>query len=49
MSGVAGTPFDLLGDDVFASNGLVHEQMIRIFKEVMERRGGGGTPPHAAA
>jgi myo-inositol-1(or 4)-monophosphatase len=48
MSGITGKPFDLLGDDVFASNGLVHEQMIRIFKEVMEQRGGGGAPLHAA-
>jgi len=42
VSGVAGQPFDLLGDDIFASNGLVHDQMLGVFKEVLERRGSAG-------
>jgi myo-inositol-1(or 4)-monophosphatase len=36
VSGVTGKPFDLLGDDIFASNGLVHDQMLRVFREVLE-------------
>jgi myo-inositol-1(or 4)-monophosphatase len=38
VSDVAGRPFNLLGDDIFASNGLVHEQMIEVFAEVMAQR-----------
>jgi len=36
VSGITGKPFDLLGDDIFASNGLVHDQMLRVFREVLE-------------
>jgi myo-inositol-1(or 4)-monophosphatase len=39
VSGITGKPFELLGADIFASNGLIHEQMIVVFKEVLERRG----------
>jgi len=39
VSGITGRPFNLLGDDIFASNGLVHDQMLRVFSEVLERRG----------
>lgn len=35
MSDLRGGPFQLLGDQVFASNGLVHEEMCRIFSEVL--------------
>ena len=36
VSGITGKPFELLGDDIFASNGLVHDQMLRVFREVLE-------------
>jgi myo-inositol-1(or 4)-monophosphatase len=38
VSGITGKPFNLLGDDIFASNGLVLDQMIRVFSEVLEQR-----------
>jgi myo-inositol-1(or 4)-monophosphatase len=31
VTGVAGQPFNLLADDIFASNGLVHEAMLEVF------------------
>ena len=37
VTDLSGAPFDLLGDEVFASNGLVHEQMCEVFAEVRER------------
>ncbi|MGH9375190.1 MAG: inositol monophosphatase family protein [Terriglobia bacterium] len=36
VTGLAGDPFELKGDDVFASNGLVHEAMIQVFSERCE-------------
>jgi len=36
VSGITGKPFDLLGDDIFASNSLVHDQMLNVFREVLE-------------
>jgi len=41
VSGIKGDPFNLLGDDIFASNGLVHDQMLRVFGEILEQRGSG--------
>lgn len=38
VSDISGRPFDLLGDDIFASNGLVHDQMVEVFTEVMGQR-----------
>jgi len=38
VTDILGKPFKLLGDDVFASNGQVHEQMVEVFSEVMARR-----------
>jgi myo-inositol-1(or 4)-monophosphatase len=35
MSDIQGQPFDLLGDDVFASNGLIHDHMLEVFAEIM--------------
>ncbi len=35
ISDLRGGPFQLLGDQVFASNGLVHEEMCAIFAEVL--------------
>ena len=35
VSDVRGVPFNLLGDDVFASNGLVHDEMLQIFAQVL--------------
>jgi myo-inositol-1(or 4)-monophosphatase len=34
VTDVQGGAFNLLGDDVFASNGLVHDQMLKVFAEV---------------
>jgi myo-inositol-1(or 4)-monophosphatase len=42
VSGITGKPFNLLGDDIFASNGLVHDQMLRVFSEILEQRRSGG-------
>jgi myo-inositol-1(or 4)-monophosphatase len=39
VTGITGKPFKLLGDDIFASNGLVHDQMLRVFSEILEQRG----------
>ncbi|HMD86307.1 MAG TPA: inositol monophosphatase family protein [Terriglobia bacterium] len=35
VSDVRGAPFNLLGDDVFVSNGLVHDQMLEVFAAVL--------------
>jgi myo-inositol-1(or 4)-monophosphatase len=35
---VRGGEFNLLGDDVFASNGLVHDQMLKAFAEILAGR-----------
>jgi len=37
VSGITGQPFNLLGDDIFASNGLIHDQMLRVFSEILEQ------------
>lgn len=42
VSGITGKPFELLGDDIFVSNGLIHDPMVAVFKEVLERRGDAG-------
>ncbi len=42
VSGITGKPFEVLGDDIFVSNGLIHDQMVAVFKEVLERRGDAG-------
>jgi fructose-1,6-bisphosphatase/inositol monophosphatase family enzyme len=42
VSSISGQPFNLLADDIFASNGLVHDQMLRVFGEVLARRGSSG-------
>lgn len=41
VSDLTGAPFKLLGDEVVASNGLVHDAMIQVFSEVMEKAGRG--------
>lgn len=38
VSDIHGRNFNLLGDDVFASNGLVHDEMLGIFAEILARR-----------
>ena len=38
VTDVRGGAFNLLGDDVFASNGLVHAQMLEVFAEILNRR-----------
>lgn len=37
VTDLSGGPFKLLEDEIFASNGLVHEAMIQIFAEVLTR------------
>ena len=39
VSGITGEPFNLLGDDIFVSNGLVHDQMVNVFGEILQKRG----------
>ncbi len=39
VSGITGEAFNLLGDDIFVSNGLVHDQMINVFSEILHRQG----------
>jgi myo-inositol-1(or 4)-monophosphatase len=38
VSNLQGGPFDLLGDPIFASNGLVHDAMVAVFAEVLKER-----------
>jgi myo-inositol-1(or 4)-monophosphatase len=40
VTDLEGKPFNVLGDDVFASNGLVHDEMIKIFSLALAERGG---------
>ncbi len=42
VSDVAGAPFNLLGDDVFASNGLVHDEMRDVFAAVSKQPAASG-------
>ncbi len=37
VSDVKGGAFRLLGDDVFASNRLVHDEMLKVFREILAR------------
>ena len=38
VSDVRGGAFNLLGDDVFVSNGLVHDQMLGVFAAILAER-----------
>jgi len=38
VSDLAGGPFKLLGDEILSSNGLVHDEMCRVFSEVAGAR-----------
>ncbi|MGH9430341.1 MAG: inositol monophosphatase family protein [Terriglobia bacterium] len=38
VTDVAGESFNLLGDDIFASNGLVHGAMVQVFADVLAGR-----------
>jgi myo-inositol-1(or 4)-monophosphatase len=38
VSDIKGGPFDLLADEVFVSNGLIHDEMIRVFTELLAQR-----------
>lgn len=38
VTDVRGGAFNLLGDEVFASNGLVHDEMLQVFAEILARR-----------
>jgi myo-inositol-1(or 4)-monophosphatase len=40
LSDVRGAPFNLLGDDVFASNGLVHDEMLQAFAQILAQHPG---------
>ncbi|MBZ5561052.1 MAG: inositol monophosphatase [Acidobacteriia bacterium] len=42
VTDVRGERFNLLGDDIFASNGLVHDEMCQVFTEVLADRAGRG-------
>ena len=35
MSDIHGQAFNVLGDEVFASNGLVHDQMLEVFSQIL--------------
>ena len=37
ISDLSGGPFELLGDPIFASNGLIHEAALEVFSEVRAR------------
>ena len=37
VSDIRGKAFNLLGDDVFASNGLVHDEMLKVFDDILSR------------
>jgi len=39
MSDIHGRPFNVLGDEVFASNGLVHDQMLGVFSQILAQQG----------
>ena len=40
VTDLEGKPFNVLGDEVFASNGLVHDEMVNVFSQVLaESRG----------
>ena len=38
VSAITGKPFNLLADDILASNGLVHDQMLRVISEILGER-----------
>ncbi len=38
VTDLEGRPFDVLGDEVFASNALVHDEMVKVFSEVLAER-----------
>ena len=38
VSDLKGEPFQLLGEPIFASNGLVHDAMVEVFAEVLKNR-----------
>ncbi len=39
ITDLAGHPFELLGHEIFASNGHIHEESVQVFSEVMAQRG----------
>lgn len=38
VASISDSAFDLLGDEVFASNGLVHDEMLKVFQQVLAER-----------
>ena len=44
MSDVRGGAFSVLGEDVFASNGLLHDQMLKVFAEILGQHPGQMSP-----
>ncbi len=40
VTDLAGQPFDLLRDEILASNGLIHDAMTQVFAEVLTERAG---------
>jgi myo-inositol-1(or 4)-monophosphatase len=49
VTDLAGGPFELLGREVFASNGLVHEEMMAVFGEASPHAAAQGEAPVTAA
>jgi len=45
VTDVRGGPFKLLGDDVFVSNGLVHDEMLAAFATILNQRPAAPAPP----
>jgi myo-inositol-1(or 4)-monophosphatase len=41
VTDLVGGPFRLLGDEILASNGLVHDQMVQVFSDVTAQKGSG--------
>jgi len=44
VTDIAGRAFDLQADEIFASNGLIHEQMVTVFAEVLAQKQAGQGP-----
>jgi myo-inositol-1(or 4)-monophosphatase len=38
VTDVQGRPVNLLGDDIFASNGRIHDEMLEVFSEILAQR-----------
>lgn len=41
-----GRPFNIYSEEILASNGLIHEEMLQVIQEIDKNRGDRGQPPH---